>query len=86
MAERSIEEIAAENRREMYHLNEISHIAHNVHNECGRCIISIHRQIAMDLDPLVVPFVQRAGLLPVAQLTERWFKIDEPLISAFIER
>ncbi|MED6193506.1 hypothetical protein PIB30_020120 [Stylosanthes scabra] len=33
MAERSIKEIAAEDRREMYHLNEVSHVAHSVHNE-----------------------------------------------------
>ncbi|MED6189882.1 hypothetical protein PIB30_100341 [Stylosanthes scabra] len=33
MAERSIEEIAAEDRREMYRLNDVSHVAHNVHNE-----------------------------------------------------
>ncbi|MED6133707.1 hypothetical protein PIB30_030565 [Stylosanthes scabra] len=35
MEERSIEEIAAEDRREMYRLNEVSHVAHNVHNELG---------------------------------------------------
>ncbi|MED6222777.1 hypothetical protein PIB30_067671 [Stylosanthes scabra] len=86
MAERSIKEIAAEDKREMYRLKEISHVAHNVHNERDRCITGVRRQIAMDLDPRVEPFVQRAGLLPVARLTERWFKIDEPLISAFIER
>ncbi|MED6109318.1 hypothetical protein PIB30_032312 [Stylosanthes scabra] len=33
MAERSIEEIAAEDRRAMYRLNTISHVAHNVYNE-----------------------------------------------------
>ncbi|MED6107447.1 hypothetical protein PIB30_014060 [Stylosanthes scabra] len=66
MAERSIEKIVAEDMREMYRLNGISHVAHNVHNERDRCIISVRRQIAMDLDPRVVPFVQRAGLLPVA--------------------
>ncbi|MED6211599.1 hypothetical protein PIB30_075320 [Stylosanthes scabra] len=72
---RSIEEIATEDRRSMYRLNTISHVAHNVHNERDRCIISVRRQIAMDLHPRVVPFVQRAGLLPVARLTDRWFKV-----------
>ncbi|MED6209567.1 hypothetical protein PIB30_055945 [Stylosanthes scabra] len=86
MAERSIEEIAAEDRRAMYQLNEISHVAHNVHNERDRCIVSVHRQIAMDLHPRVVPFMQRVGLLPIARLTDRWFKVDGPLISTFIER
>ncbi|MED6220680.1 hypothetical protein PIB30_047166 [Stylosanthes scabra] len=33
MAKRSIEELAADDRREMYRLNTISHVAHNVHNE-----------------------------------------------------
>ncbi|MED6209313.1 hypothetical protein PIB30_053485 [Stylosanthes scabra] len=85
MEERPIEEIVAEDRREMYRLNEVSHVAHNVHAEKDRCIISVRRQIAMGLDPRAEPFVQQAGQLPVARLTERWFKIDEPLISAFIE-
>ncbi|MED6191925.1 hypothetical protein PIB30_005405 [Stylosanthes scabra] len=58
MEERSIEEIAAEDRREMYRLNEVSHVAHNVHNERDRCIISVCRQIAMGLDPLAEPFQQ----------------------------
>ncbi|MED6135487.1 hypothetical protein PIB30_046962 [Stylosanthes scabra] len=53
MEERSIEEIAAEDRWEMYRLNEISHVAHNVHNERDRCITRVHRPIAMGLDPLV---------------------------------
>ncbi|MED6205229.1 hypothetical protein PIB30_016024 [Stylosanthes scabra] len=70
----------------MYRLNEVSHVAHNVQNERDWCIISVRRQIAMGLDSLAEPFVQWAGLLPVARLTERWFNIDEPLISAFIER
>ncbi|MED6222314.1 hypothetical protein PIB30_063171 [Stylosanthes scabra] len=86
MAERLIEEIAAEDRSEMYRLNGISHVAHNVHNERDRCITNVRQQIAIDLHPRVVPFVQLAGLLPVAQLTEHWFKIGEPSISAFIER
>ncbi|MED6179735.1 hypothetical protein PIB30_003534 [Stylosanthes scabra] len=71
MEERSIEEIAAEDRREMYRLNEVSHVAHNFHNERDRCIISVRRQIAMGIDPLAEPFVQQADLLPVARLTER---------------
>ncbi|MED6132295.1 hypothetical protein PIB30_017729 [Stylosanthes scabra] len=86
MEERPIEEIAAEDRRDMYRLNEVSHLAHNVHAEKDRYIVSVRRHIGMGLDPRAEPFVQRAGLLPVARLTERWFKIDEPLISAFVKR
>ncbi|MED6205450.1 hypothetical protein PIB30_017675 [Stylosanthes scabra] len=70
----------------MYCLNEVSHVAHNVHDEKDMCIVRVRRQIGMGLDPRAEPFVQRAGLLPVARLTERWFKIDKPLISAFVER
>ncbi|MED6120297.1 hypothetical protein PIB30_019620 [Stylosanthes scabra] len=44
MAERSIEELAADDRREMYRLNGISHVAHNIHNERDRCIFSVRRQ------------------------------------------
>ncbi|MED6193564.1 hypothetical protein PIB30_020708 [Stylosanthes scabra] len=75
MEERPIEEIAAEDRRDMYRLNEKD-----------RCIVTVRRQIGMGLDPRAKSFVKLAGLLPVARLTERWFKIDEPLISAFVER
>ncbi|MED6198286.1 hypothetical protein PIB30_064766 [Stylosanthes scabra] len=66
MAERSIEGNAADDRREMYRLDRISHVAHNVDTELARCIVSVRRQIAMVLHPHVVPYVQRAGLLPVA--------------------
>ncbi|MED6179975.1 hypothetical protein PIB30_005774 [Stylosanthes scabra] len=86
MEERSIEEIAADDKREMYRLDRILHVAHNVHIERYRCIVSVRQQIEMDLHPRVVQYVQRAGLLPVARLTDYWFKVDEPLISAFIER
>ncbi|MED6106146.1 hypothetical protein PIB30_002037 [Stylosanthes scabra] len=63
MALRSIEEIAADDSKEMYRLNGISHVAHNVHNEVYRQRPSAD---CMDLHPRVVPFVQRVGLLPVA--------------------
>ncbi|MED6208408.1 hypothetical protein PIB30_044744 [Stylosanthes scabra] len=86
MEERLIEEIAAVDRREMYCLNEVSHVAHNVQAEKDRCIVSVLRQIGMGIDARAESFMQRAGLLPVARLTERLFKIDEPLISAFVER
>ncbi|MED6130717.1 hypothetical protein PIB30_003294 [Stylosanthes scabra] len=71
MEDSPIEEIAADDRREMYPLNEISHVAHNVHVEKDRCIVTVRRQIGMGLDPPAEPFVQRADLLPVARLTER---------------
>ncbi|MED6193229.1 hypothetical protein PIB30_017195 [Stylosanthes scabra] len=76
LPERSIEDVAADDRRDMYRLDKISHVAHNVDTE-----------IAMDLHPRIVPYVQRVGLLPFARLTDYcWFKVDEPLISTFIEK
>ncbi|MED6169563.1 hypothetical protein PIB30_022504 [Stylosanthes scabra] len=59
MEDRPIEEIAAEDRREMYRLNEISHVAHNVHADKDRCIITVRRQIGMGLDPRAEPIVHR---------------------------
>ncbi|MED6148599.1 hypothetical protein PIB30_054570 [Stylosanthes scabra] len=55
MEDRPIEEIAAEDRREMYRLNDISHVSHNVHAEKDRCIVTVHRQIGMGLDPRTEP-------------------------------
>ncbi|MED6167794.1 hypothetical protein PIB30_006074 [Stylosanthes scabra] len=68
----------------MYRLNDISHVAHNVDADKDRCIVTVRRQIGMGLDRRAEPIVQRAGLLPVAPLTERWFKIHESLINAFL--
>ncbi|RYR18987.1 hypothetical protein Ahy_B03g063623 [Arachis hypogaea] len=36
-------------------------------------------------DP-IMPYLDSAGLLHVARLNDYWFKMDEPLISAFVER
>ncbi|MED6167432.1 hypothetical protein PIB30_002400 [Stylosanthes scabra] len=57
MEERPIEEIVAVDRREMHRLNEVSHVAHNVHVEKDRCIVSVRRQIGMGLDPRAEPEV-----------------------------
>ncbi|MED6163375.1 hypothetical protein PIB30_079296 [Stylosanthes scabra] len=40
----------------------------------------------MYLDPRAEPYLDRAGFLPLARLCDAWFKVDEPLISAFVER
>ncbi|RYR14758.1 hypothetical protein Ahy_B04g071445 isoform B [Arachis hypogaea] len=34
----------------------------------------------------IMPYLDSAGLLHVARLNDYWFKLDEPLISAFVER
>ncbi|MED6206560.1 hypothetical protein PIB30_028016 [Stylosanthes scabra] len=63
MEDRPIEEIASEDRREMYRLNDISHVAHNVHPDKDRCIVTVRRQIGMGLDLRAEPIVQRVGRL-----------------------
>ncbi|QHN84936.1 uncharacterized protein DS421_16g533020 [Arachis hypogaea] len=40
----------------------------------------------MRLDDRYVPYLQMAGLYHLARLNDRWFRIDEPLVSAFVER
>lgn len=34
----------------------------------------------------IMSYLDSAGLLHVARLNDYWFKLDEPLISAFVER
>ncbi|RYR58582.1 hypothetical protein Ahy_A05g024433 [Arachis hypogaea] len=43
-------------------------------------------QQGMRLDERYVPYLQMAGLYHLARLNDRWFRIDEPLVSAFVER
>ncbi|RYR09606.1 hypothetical protein Ahy_B05g077979 isoform C [Arachis hypogaea] len=40
----------------------------------------------MILHDRIMPYLDSAGLLHVARLNDYWFKLDEPLISAFVER
>ncbi|RYQ88498.1 hypothetical protein Ahy_B09g095655 isoform G [Arachis hypogaea] len=40
----------------------------------------------MILHDRILPYLDRANLLHVARLNDYWFKLDEPLISAFVER
>ncbi|RYR59713.1 hypothetical protein Ahy_A05g025652 [Arachis hypogaea] len=46
----------------------------------------MRRQQGMRLDERYVPYLQMAGLYHLVRLNDRWFKIDEPLLSAFVER
>ncbi|XP_015948673.1 protein MAIN-LIKE 1-like [Arachis duranensis] len=43
-------------------------------------------QQGMRLDERYVPYLQMAGLYHLARLNDRWFRLDEPLVSAFVER
>ncbi|KAL4343113.1 hypothetical protein AHAS_Ahas11G0045900 [Arachis hypogaea] len=40
----------------------------------------------MPLHDRIVSYLERAGLYHLARLNARWFWLDEPLTSAFIER
>ncbi|XP_052119131.1 protein MAIN-LIKE 1-like [Arachis duranensis] len=46
----------------------------------------MRRQQGMRLDDRYVPYLQMAGLYHLARLNDRWFWLDEALISAFVER
>ncbi|MED6186487.1 hypothetical protein PIB30_067137 [Stylosanthes scabra] len=72
MAPPTQEEIAAADRDIMYWLDNISQIGHNVNTEV-KCIISVRRQLVMPLHLRVEPYVERAGLHPMACLGA-WFK------------
>ncbi|RYQ94407.1 hypothetical protein Ahy_B08g089307 [Arachis hypogaea] len=70
----------------LYRLDGVAHIAGVINDEPQRCISSIRRQQGMRLDERYVPYLQMAGLYHLARLNDRWFRLDEPLVSAFIER
>ncbi|MED6199081.1 hypothetical protein PIB30_072557 [Stylosanthes scabra] len=78
MTQQQLEEAATEAAVVMYRLDRISHPA--------RCVISVRRQQQMYLDPRIEPYLETAGLLPLARLNQQWFKLDEPLVSTFVER
>ncbi|RYR28320.1 hypothetical protein Ahy_B01g052435 [Arachis hypogaea] len=82
----------------LYRLDGVAHIAGVINDElyisvCGsfhaqpeRCIRSMRRQQGMRLDDRYVPYLQMAGLYHLARLNDRWFRLDEALVSAFVER
>ncbi|MED6167905.1 hypothetical protein PIB30_007220 [Stylosanthes scabra] len=69
----------------LYRLDGVSHVASNINDKPVRCITSIRRQQNMVLHGCVVPYLEAAGLYQVALLNNYWFKVDEPMISAFVE-
>ncbi|RYR15077.1 hypothetical protein Ahy_B04g071814 isoform F [Arachis hypogaea] len=40
----------------------------------------------MPLHDRIIPYLETAGLFHLARLNSQWFWVDEPLLSAFIER
>ncbi|QHN79073.1 uncharacterized protein DS421_19g666950 [Arachis hypogaea] len=70
----------------LYRLDGVAHIAGVINEEPQRCIRSMWRQQGMLLDDRYVPYLQMAGLYHLARLNDRWFRLDEALVSAFVER
>ncbi|KAL4328980.1 hypothetical protein AHAS_Ahas13G0254300 [Arachis hypogaea] len=46
----------------------------------------MRRQQDMRLDEKIIPYLQMTGLYHLTRLNETWFRWDEPLVSAFVER
>ncbi|QHN97507.1 uncharacterized protein DS421_18g627950 [Arachis hypogaea] len=70
----------------LYRLDGVAHIAGVINEEPQRCIRSMRWQQGMVLDDRYVPYLQMAGLYHLARLNDRWFRLDEALVSAFVER
>ncbi|XP_025616552.1 protein MAIN-LIKE 1-like [Arachis hypogaea] len=70
----------------LYRLDGVAHIAGVINDEPRRCISSVRRQQGMRLDERYVLYLHMAGLYHLARLNDRWFRLDEPLVSAFVER
>ncbi|QHN95390.1 uncharacterized protein DS421_18g609170 [Arachis hypogaea] len=70
----------------LYRLDGVAHIARVINEEPQRCIRSMRRQQGMRLDDRYVPYLHMAGLYHLARLNDRWFRLDEALVSAFVER
>ncbi|MED6136040.1 hypothetical protein PIB30_052302 [Stylosanthes scabra] len=70
----------------LYRLDKIAHVAADLNDKPVRCITSIRRRQNMVLHEHVIPYLEAAGLYHVAVLSNHWFKADESMISAFVER
>ncbi|QHO44770.1 uncharacterized protein DS421_6g173570 [Arachis hypogaea] len=70
----------------LYRLNGIAHVAGSIDDEPTRVISGVRRQQNMPLHERIIPYLETAGLYHLARLNSHWFWVDEPLLSAFIER
>ncbi|QHO10945.1 uncharacterized protein DS421_15g494050 [Arachis hypogaea] len=75
-----------EDERRLYRLDGVAHVAGTIDAEPTRCVYSVRRQQNMPLHNRIIPYLERAGLYHLARLNAHWFWLDEPLVSAFIER
>ncbi|RYQ98585.1 hypothetical protein Ahy_B07g086337 isoform E [Arachis hypogaea] len=51
-----------------------------------RCIMSMRRHHGILLDDRIMLYLRMAGLAYLARLNDHWFRLDEPLVSPFVER
>nr|XP_029143970.1 protein MAIN-LIKE 1-like [Arachis hypogaea] len=51
-----------------------------------KCIYSVRWQQNMPMHERIIPYLERAGLYHLARLNSQGFWLDEPLVSAFVER
>ncbi|QHO28580.1 uncharacterized protein DS421_7g217950 [Arachis hypogaea] len=70
----------------LYRLNRVAHVAGFIDQEPARVISGVRRQQNMPLHERIIPYLETAGLYHLARLNSQWFWVDEPLLSAFIER
>ncbi|QHO11585.1 uncharacterized protein DS421_15g499360 [Arachis hypogaea] len=75
-----------EDERRLYRLDGVAHVVGTINEEPTRCIYSIRRQQNMPLHDRIMHYLERAGLYHLTRLNAHWFWLDEPLVSAFIER
>ncbi|QHO00069.1 uncharacterized protein DS421_13g403260 [Arachis hypogaea] len=70
----------------LYRLDGVAHIAGVINDEPRRFISSMRRQQGMRLADRYVSYLHMARLYHLARLNDKWFILDEPLVSAFVER
>ncbi|QHO21069.1 uncharacterized protein DS421_11g343430 [Arachis hypogaea] len=75
-----------EDKARMYRLNGVAHVAGYINQEPTRVISGVRRQQNMPLHDQIIPYLETARLYHLARLNSKWFWVDEPLLSAFVER
>ncbi|RYR52628.1 hypothetical protein Ahy_A06g027515 [Arachis hypogaea] len=56
------------------------------HHAIHRCITSMRRQYDMPLNDMIILYLQMVESLHLVRLIDHWFRLDVPLVSAFIEQ
>nr|XP_029153353.1 uncharacterized protein LOC114927513 [Arachis hypogaea] len=75
-----------EDEARMYRLNGVAHVTGYIDQEPTRVISGVKRQQNMPLHDRIISYLETAGLYHLARLNSQWFWVDEPLLSAFVER